>query len=87
MIETKQKEGYIWISYIYWYLDKMSCVLVFRNKIWFEEALVELNKVWETILKERSEGYEHRAPAKRVRKITEPTTTGCLIDIASLNIV
>ena len=86
MIATKEKEGYTWISYIYWYLDKMSCVLVFRNKVWFEKALLELNKTWQIVLKERIEGYEHRAPKKRVRKITENTHTGCLIDIGSLNV-
>lgn len=86
MIEMKEKEGYVWISYIYWFLDKLSCVLVFRNRLWFDEAVLKLNNVWETILKERIEGYEHRAPSKRVKKNSGGPNTGCLIDIASLNI-
>ena len=84
-IKEMSKNDCRWISYIYWYLDKYSCVLVFRNKKWFDLAAIEINKVWNIILKERNEGYEHRAPTKRVRK-TNDSSKKCLIDISLLKV-
>ena len=60
-----------WIQNIYWYMDNYSLVLVPRNKIWFKTVLPELQNVWNTILKERVTGYEHRKPNKRPRKKKE----------------
>ena len=39
-----------------------------RNKEWFKAVLPEFKKVWDTILKERESGYEHRKPRKRKKK-------------------
>ena len=86
-IEKKIDEGYEWIKNNYWYLDKYSCVLVFRNRLWFKEALVKINKLWETIVEERVTGYEHRAPNKRIRKISEPTKSKCLINTKLLKVI
>ena len=55
----------IWVRTIYWYLDEYSCVLVRRNRLWFEEAVKVLERVWATIEEERETGYEHRAPKKK----------------------
>lgn len=55
----------VWVRTIYWYLDEYSCVLVRRNRIWFEEAVKVLARVWAMIEEERETGYEHRAPVKR----------------------
>jgi len=55
----------VWVRTIYWYLDEYSCVLVHRNRLWFEEAVKVLAGVWATIEKERETGYGHRAPMKR----------------------
>jgi putative phage-type endonuclease len=52
----------------YWYLDEFSCVLIQRNKYWFEAALPLMRDTWQVILKERTDGYEHRASKKRVIK-------------------
>jgi putative phage-type endonuclease len=52
----------------YWYLDEISCILIQRNKYWFEAALPLMCDTWTTILKERTDGYEHRASKKRVIK-------------------
>ena len=54
-----------WIKTIYWHLPKISCVLVLRNKLWFQAAINNLENIWTTIEKERIEGYEHRAPRKK----------------------
>ena len=50
---------------IYWKLEQFSCVLVCRNKLWFNDNISELEELWSTIEKERISGYEHRAPNKR----------------------
>jgi len=55
----------IWVRTIYWYLDEYSCVLVRRNRLWFEEAVKVLQTVWTTIEEERQTGYEHRAPKRK----------------------
>ena len=48
-----------------WYLDQISCVLVQRNRMWFNAAVPIVLETWKEILKERVNGYEHRAPKKR----------------------
>ena len=55
----------VWIKNIYWYLDQYSCVLVLRNDIWFQNAIPQIEKVWNIILRERETGFAHRAPKKR----------------------
>ena len=53
---------------IYWYLDEYSCVLVERNKLWFQAAIPKIKDTWDIIVKERKDGYEHRAAKKKVLK-------------------
>lgn len=84
MMKTKEEEGLTWISNIYWRLEFVSCVLVPRNKNWFESNIVELQSVWNTILEEREKDYSHRGPAKRaVKQVTQEDEIGsgggCLI--------
>jgi hypothetical protein len=54
---------------LYWYLDEFSCVLIPRNRAWFQAAVPIIQETWTTILKERTEGYEHRAAKKRTVKV------------------
>jgi putative phage-type endonuclease len=64
MMLEKHKDK-LWIKNIYWYLDKISNVLVLRNKYWFKNALPVLKSLWETIQKEKEGDYSHRAPRKK----------------------
>jgi len=57
-----------WIKNIYWYMDNYSCALVVRNKPWFNTVVPLFQGVWDTILKERVSGYEHRKAKKREKK-------------------
>ena len=88
MIEKYEspEHNMIWIKNHYWKLEKLSCVLILRNKKWFQDNIVQLEKVWNIILKERETGYEHRAPNKRVKKevINNTSFKGCLINIVKL---
>ena len=74
----------IWVRTIYWYLDQYSCVLVRRNRLWFEEAVPVLEKLWNTVEEERKSGYDHRAPAKRK---TAPTSDESQCSTGSIKIV
>jgi len=68
--ESCKVEGFVLLRTLYWYLDELSCVLIPRNRVWFNAALPKIKSVWDTIVKERAEGYEHRATKKRVLKNT-----------------
>ncbi len=57
-----------WITDTYWYLETISCVLVRRNKLWFNSVNHKFKAVWDIILEEREKGYEHRKPTKRSKK-------------------
>jgi len=70
----------VWVRTIYWYIDEYSCVLVRRNRLWFEEAVKVLAGVWATIEEERETGYEHRAPVKR----RSPAAAGAAATTAGL---
>ena len=88
MIEKYESSEHnmLWIKNHYWKLEKLSCVLILRNKKWFQDNIAQLEKVWNIILKERETGYEHRAPVKRVKKevINNQGFQGCLINIVKL---
>jgi|UniRef100_A0A6C0CJ35 putative phage-type endonuclease len=79
-----------WIKNIYWRLEKYSCVLVLRNKFWFEHAIVKINEVWDIIVKERISGHEHRFPKKnnkpRSNSLNDASLNkpSCLINVNKL---
>jgi putative phage-type endonuclease len=73
-----------WIRTIYWKLEKLSNILVLRNKLWFRQALPKFKDVWDTILKERITGYEHRAPKKRSSNLVNNMPNKCLINVTKL---
>lgn len=86
MIEKYESEEYnmLWIKNHYWKLEKLSCVLILRNRKWFQDNIGQLENVWNIILKERVTGYEHRAPVKRVKKDSGNNKNefqGCLLNI------
>ena len=51
------------------------CISPIKNKKWFKNVYPELKDLWNTILKERIEGYEHRRfkKKKKTKKLT-PTS-------------
>jgi len=66
-IMDKHKDS-TWIKNIYWKLDEVSCVLVLRNKLWFNYALPEIEQCWNLIQNEKINGYQHRAPKRKGKK-------------------
>lgn len=67
-------KSHTWNCNIYYRIDTISCILVLRNKIWAKAAIARLSEVWETILYERENGYEHRMPKQRAMKATNVKT-------------
>ena len=92
-IEKYQSEpyNYIFLKYIYWRIDKLSCVLVSRNNEWFKNNIGQLEKVWKIIEEERITGYEHRAPNRKQKKETgykpfvNTQHSGCFLKIIKLD--
>jgi hypothetical protein len=70
-VVNAHKSDLVLFNTIYWYLDEFSCVLIQRNRQWFTAAVPVIEETWNTILKERVSGYQHRASKKRIVK-TEP---------------
>lgn len=67
-----------YVRSIYWKLEKISCVVIPRNKLWFEDAIIIIEETWNNILKERENGdYVKR---KTNRKTKCETKNVCLID-------
>ena len=60
-----QPYNYTFIKFIYWKLEKISCILVLRNREWFKNNVGQLEKIWKIIEEERVTGYEHRAPNRK----------------------
>ena len=85
--ENKQMEEseLTWIKNIYWKLKTHSCVLVKRNRRWFQDNVSEIQDLWDIIKRERVEDFSHRAPNKRKTAITDTSVmandTKCLISI------
>jgi len=57
------------VQNIYWKLEEISCVLVLRNKLWFDAAKPMIENTWDTIVREKENGeYVKREPKKRMAK-------------------
>ena len=64
-----------WITDTFWYLETISCVLVRRNKIWFNAIKHKFKELWDIVLNERVKGYDHRKPKKRQKRSSVPKIT------------
>jgi len=87
MIMTKNK-NITWMQNLYWKLSEISCVLVFRNKLWFSGAVQVLDNVKSIIEKEKVSGYAHRAPKRKqstkINAAPEVMPSKCYINVQSL---
>ena len=72
---------------IYWWLDEVSCVLVLRNRTWFNHVKPVIDEFWGKIIHDRKNGYEHRAPQRKNKTTISVVKESkkCMIDIDSLD--
>jgi putative phage-type endonuclease len=83
--EESKKEGLVLFQTIYWYLEEYSCVLIPRNRQWFSAALPFIDEFWKIIVKERVEGYEHRASKKKMNVVSDASSNSYIINNMKLN--
>ena len=76
-----------WFKNIYWKLEKYSCVLVQRNKKWFDEAYPSMKDFWNIIIEERkiAESYIKYKPKKRIPKTQNNEKTETNINVVKIN--
>ena len=77
----EENNNLTWVRNIFWWLDEHSCVLVLRNKQWFNSVKEQFKTFWDIILKERVAGYEHRKPKKRIKKKSDPNLKNIVIKV------
>jgi len=77
----EENNNLTWVRNIFWWLDEHSCVMVPRNKMWFNAVNEKFKNIWEIILKERVSGYEHRKPKKRIKKKSDSNLKNVVIKI------
>lgn len=90
MSKMEEHSALTWMKTLYWKLNEMSCVLVLRNELWFRAATPLLNNIWQTIQHEKVNGYDHRAPNKRMSSSSNKNLAAteaalpskCLIDVS-----
>lgn len=58
IITDNAKDNIILSSFDYWYLEEVSCVPIFRNQEWFNEAKLKLGDFWEEVLYYREMGLD-----------------------------
>lgn len=83
--KTEHREKYVLLKTDYWGLDQYSCVLVLRNRMWFDAAIGKVESVWKIIEAERITGCEHRAPKKRAPKKEPAATTLTVVKLEDGN--
>ena len=74
----------VWLKNIYWKLDEISCVLVLRNKFWFNSTKDKLDNIWEKIIYDRKNGYEHRAPTRNKKNPDTITKCNIILDLDTI---
>ena len=90
----KENENLIFLKEQYYYLEKISCVLVKRNVNWFISIVDDLQKAYNTIQEEKKEDkYMKRIGLKKPRKVkkspillSDLSNKKCFIDIAQLQL-
>lgn len=79
----KENYGKTWIKNCYWKAEIVSCVLVQRNRRWFQDNVGKMQEVWSIIENERVSGFQHRAPNKRLSKkdVEQQGSGNCMLNI------
>jgi putative phage-type endonuclease len=84
--QLEQNSTKTYVRNIYWKLEKISCVLVLRNKLWFKNVQPAIEIFWSNLIEEKEAGtYVDRISKKRKMKYEEEKEKsdfpklGCLI--------
>lgn len=56
MAQYRNQSRYAFEKFTYWYLERVSCIPIYRNQEWFYKALKELREFWAKVCYYRSVG-------------------------------
>lgn len=74
-IDEYKSKNIPYVGSFYWKLDIFHVLYIERNRKWFRDNLPNMEKLWNTILDERENGYNHRKP--KPRSVKQSVTTVC----------
>ena len=67
-INEYQSKNIPYVGSFYWKLDIFHVLYIERNHKWFQDNLPNMKDLWDIILYERENGYQHRKPKPRAAK-------------------
>jgi putative phage-type endonuclease len=67
-VATHMDQGHTLFDTLYWYLHEFSCVVIERNRKWFDLAVEKLAAIKQTIDKETVSGFQHRVSLKNTKQ-------------------
>lgn len=84
----QENQNLEFITTLYWKLEKISCVLVLRNKMWFNCIVNNIENFWKILIDEKESGkYLERKKNKRKyqhednKQMSDFPNSGCLIKL------
>ena len=73
-INEYQSKNIPYVGSFYWKLDIFHVLYIERNRKWFQDNLPKMKELWDIILYERENGFQHRKPKSRaVKQSITPT--------------
>lgn len=60
-----EKDQMEYLGTTFWYLKQYSCVLVNRNREWFNKRYIKIKEFWDDVLKTRASGVDYNQPEKK----------------------
>ena len=67
-INEYQSKNIPYLGSFYWKLDIFHVLYIERNHKWFQDNLPKMKELWDIIVYERENGYQHRKPKPRAVK-------------------
>jgi putative phage-type endonuclease len=67
-INEYQSKNIPYLGSFYWKLDIFHVLYIERNRKWFQDNLPKMKELWDIILYERENEYQHRKPKPRAAK-------------------
>ena len=74
------KDNITFLNLTWWKLVKYSCILIKRDKVWFEKAKPLISEFWDRVLYHRENGCDTILPKKKIKKVNEESKKCLIID-------
>lgn len=58
LTKYRNQNRYLFEKFTYWYLERVSCIPIYRNQEWFYKALTQLREFWDQVCYYRSVGAD-----------------------------